>query len=309
MIQVKLCYNSELDITNPTQATEMPLNTFYIQGMNVEAYQRQKLQEEGFICVLGDKDNIALQTPELIEISMHHFSIQALHEIIQSAGTIDTIYAPDGHWIVRKHHRRDKRIVTKDYNDLERFVYPWDILDWMERKLSKNTETTQKDTTIEKHASGARVRGNLTIGEGTEILPGVVVDGNVHIGNNCRIGPNCYLRGTIVIGNECVVGLGVEIKNAFIGNQTYVSHLSYIGDSIIGNDVNVGGGTIFSNFRHDGGEHKMLLRDKLIPSGRIKLGALVGNHVRFGANTVILPGRIVPESTWTMPGEIFGKKA
>ncbi|MDO4411030.1 MAG: DapH/DapD/GlmU-related protein [Akkermansia sp.] len=303
MMQVNLCYNSELDITNPTKSTGMPLNSFCIQGVNVEAYQRQKLQEAGFICVFTEKDNIDLQPSDIVDISMHYFSIQALHEICQSGGTIDAIYHPDGHWIVRRHLRNEKETVTKDYKDLERFVYPWDILDWMERKLSK----TGTDT-IEKQTSGAYVRGNLTVGEGTEILPGVVIDGNVHIGKNCRIGPNCYLRGTISIGDDCVVGLGVEIKNALIGNQTYVSHLSYIGDSIIGDDVNVGGGTIFSNFRHDGGEHKMLLGEKLISSGRTKLGALVGNHVRFGANTVILPGRIVPEFTWTMPGEIYGKK-
>ncbi len=304
MIQVKLCYNSELDFTNPTKATEMPLNTFSIQGMNVEAYQRQKLQEEGFICVSDDKGNIDLQASDFVEISMHYFSIQALHEICQSGRAIDIIYNPDGHWLVRRHLRSERETIIRDYKNLERFVYPWDILDWMERKLSKSTASA-----IEKQTSGAYVRGNLTIGEGTEILPGVVVDGNVHIGKNCRIGPNCYLRGSISIGDNCVVGLGVEIKNALIGNQTYVSHLSYIGDSIIGDDVNVGGGTIFSNFRHDGGEHKMMIRGKLIPSGRTKLGAFVGNHVRFGANTVILPGRIVPEFTWTMPGEIYGKKA
>mgnify|MGYP000472333767 CR=1 FL=1 len=136
-------------------------------------------------------------------------------------------------------------------------------------------------------------------------LPGVVVEGAVWAGDGCRIGPNCYLRGCVSLGNGCVVGQGVELKNCIIGDGTFIPHLSYAGDSIIGSDVNFGAGTVCSNFRHDGGEHRMVAGGKLEFTGRNKLGAVIGDHVRLGANTVVLPGRVLPPGAWTRPGEVF----
>ena len=90
-----------------------------------------------------------------------------------------------------------------------------------------------------------------------------------------------------------------------IGDGTFIPHLSYAGDSIIGSDVNFGAGTVCSNFRHDGGEHRMVAGGKLEFTGRNKLGAVIGDHVRLGANTVVLPGRVLPPGAWTRPGEVF----
>ena len=149
------------------------------------------------------------------------------------------------------------------------------------------------------------VMGTLRVGEGTVIMPGVVVEGAVWAGDGCRIGPNCYLRGCVSLGNGCVVGQGVELKNCIIGDGTFIPHLSYAGDSIIGSDVNFGAGTVCSNFRHDGGEHRMVAGGKLEFTGRNKLGAVIGDHVRLGANTVVLPGRVLPPGAWTRPGEVF----
>lgn len=73
------------------------------------------------------------------------------------------------------------------------------------------------------------VMGTLRVGEGTVIMPGVVVEGAVWAGDGCRIGPNCYLRGCVSLGNGCVVGQGVELKNCIIGDGTFIPHLSYAG--------------------------------------------------------------------------------
>lgn len=151
---------------------------------------------------------------------------------------------------------------------------------------------------------GAHVLGVLELGEDSVVLPGTVIEGHVRIGRGCRIGPNAYLRGETSVGDGCVIGHAVEVKSSLLGNQVFVSHLSYIGDSIIRDDVNVGGGCIFSNFRHDAGEIRMPWQGELHPTGCHKLGCVVEARCRIGCKCVILPGRVLPEGTWTEPGSV-----
>lgn len=144
----------------------------------------------------------------------------------------------------------------------------------------------------------------LELGEGSRILPGTVIEGRVRIGRNCKIGPHAYLRGFVSVGDGCVVGNAVELKNVKMGNGVFVSHLTYIGDSVLRDDVNVGGGCIFSNFRHDAGEIRMPWQGELRHTGRNKLGCCIGAHSRIGSKCVILPGRILPAGSWTEPGSV-----
>lgn len=151
----------------------------------------------------------------------------------------------------------------------------------------------------------AVISGVLELGEGSVIKPGTVIEGFVRIGSNCSIGPNAYLRGHVSIGNNCVVGNAVEIKNSILGNAVFVSHLTYIGDSVLEDDINVGGGCIFSNFRHDAGEIRMPWQGTLHHTGLNKLGCYIGSHSRIGCKCVILPGRIIPAGTHTYPGSVI----
>lgn len=148
----------------------------------------------------------------------------------------------------------------------------------------------------------AVVSGVLELGEGSVIKPGTVIEGHVRIGKNCTIGPNAYIRGEVSIGDGCIIGNAVEIKSSILGNSVFVSHLTYIGDSVLEDDINVGGGCIFSNFRHDAGEIRMPHKGTLMPTGRNKLGCHIGAHSRIGCKCVILPGRVLPEGTQTYPG-------
>ncbi len=151
----------------------------------------------------------------------------------------------------------------------------------------------------------ATVDGILELGEGSVIKAGCVIEGHVRIGKRCIIGPNAYLRGETSIGDDCLIGNAVEIKSSLLGNHVAVAHLSYIGDSILGNDINVGGGCIFSNFRHDAAEIRMSWNGQLQATGRNKLGCVVGDHARIGCKCVILPGRVVAAGVWTEPGSVI----
>ncbi len=151
----------------------------------------------------------------------------------------------------------------------------------------------------------AVVDGVLELGEGSVVKAGTVIEGRVRIGRNCIIGPNAYLRGETWVGDDCRIGQAVEVKSSILGNSVAVAHLSYVGDSVLEDDVNVGGGCILSNFRHDAGEIRMPWQGKLVPTGRQKLGAHVGAHSRLGCKCVLLPGRVLPPGSRTEPGSII----
>ncbi len=229
---------------------------------------------------------------------MHDFSPEAAIWLA-SCGAGEA-RSEEGHLLARKGGESGlTRVFTRKEAAIERLVYSWDLLEWQEKVMEKMEWENFSGR------EGVCVMGALRVGDGTVIMPGVVVEGTVWAGDGCRIGPNCHLRGYVSLGNNCVVGQGVELKNCIIGDGTLIPHLSYAGDSIIGNDVNFGAGTVCSNFRHDGGEHKMMAGGRLEFTGRNKLGAVIGSHVRLGANTVVLPGRVLSPGTWTRPGEVF----
>lgn len=178
--------------------------------------------------------------------------------------------------------------------------YPWEILDWHERLLpllpGRQRGSVHPAVVLE---------GRLSLGEGSVILPGTVIEGFAAIGAHCKIGPNAYLRGCVSMGDGCIVGHAVELKNCILGAETKMAHLNYAGDSLLGDDVNVGGGSILSNYRHDGAEHCMMLGGKLLKTGRVKMGSVIEDGARLGANTTVYPGRIIGAGQTTLPGCVF----
>lgn len=189
------------------------------------------------------------------------------------------------------------RVVAKDSFLIR---HSWDLLRANEQYVSSLLESGIQG---EVHPL-AVIEGVVRIGEGTRILPGVFIEGNVVIGKNCKIGPNCYLRGHTSIGDHCHVGNAVEIKNSILLSKTNVGHLSYVGDSILGERVNFGAGTLTSNLRHDGKNHHTLVDGKLVDTGRRKFGTIIGDDVHTGIQTAIYPGRKIFPGMSTLPGAV-----
>jgi UDP-N-acetylglucosamine diphosphorylase / glucose-1-phosphate thymidylyltransferase / UDP-N-acetylgalactosamine diphosphorylase / glucosamine-1-phosphate N-acetyltransferase / galactosamine-1-phosphate N-acetyltransferase len=177
--------------------------------------------------------------------------------------------------------------------------YPWDLL--------KANEYLLKDLkgmcegTVEPNAT---IKGEVVIGKGTLIRNGSYIEGPVVIGENCDLGPNCFIRPSTAIGNHVRVGNAVEIKNTIIMEDTHVGHLSYVGDSIIGRRCNFGAGTKVANLRHDGKNIKVMVKGRILDSGRRKLGVIMGDDVHTGINTSINIGVIMEKGRYTYPGEI-----
>lgn len=185
------------------------------------------------------------------------------------------------------------------YQGIELF-YPWHLLDFAAWLLEESEISANRS----QISPLAHTPGLLKLGAGSVVQPGVVIEGRVVIGENCRIGPNCYIRGNTVIGDHCVIGQSVEVKSSLIGNRTWISHLSYVGDSVIGDDVNFGAGSVCSNYRHDGKTHRVMVGRELVETGRDKLGAMIGDGVKLGCHTIVYPGRIIEPGLTTLPGQI-----
>lgn len=148
------------------------------------------------------------------------------------------------------------------------------------------------------HLAGDRI----AIGRGTTIGPGATIHGPIRIGRDVEIRPGAFLRGGAWIGDGCVVGASTEVKRAILFPGAHAPHLNYVGDSILGRGVNLGAGTVLSNFRHDGGEIVVPDGDRRLATGRRKLGAILGDDVATGCNSVLHPGTIVGRGTHVYPG-------
>ncbi|MCP4642898.1 MAG: NTP transferase domain-containing protein [bacterium] len=149
----------------------------------------------------------------------------------------------------------------------------------------------------------AHINGPVYIGAGTVVQPGVVINGPACIGENASLGPNCWIRPCTTVGNGCRVGHGCEVKNSILMDGSAVPHLSYVGDTVIGENSNLGAGTTTANFRHDAGNIRTEMKGELIDSGRRKFGAIIADDVHTGINTSIYPGRKLWPHTSTRPGE------
>lgn len=181
-------------------------------------------------------------------------------------------------------------------------TYPWDLL-----KANAFLMSTIKKKIQGEIEDNVQIKGEVIIGKGTTIKSGVYIEGPVVVGENCIVGPNAYLRPNTVVGDNCKIGHEVEVKNSIVFDKSKIPHLNYLGDSVIGEDVNLAAGTITANVRHDKQLIRSSVKDELIETGLGKLGTIIGDNVKLGIRTIIYPGRkIWPEKT-TLPGEIVKK--
>lgn len=133
----------------------------------------------------------------------------------------------------------------------------------------------------------------IFIGEGTVLEPGVYIQGPCILGNDCIIRHGAYLREGVICGNNCVIGHASEIKHSIMLNGAHLGHLVYVGDSILGNRVNLGAGVKCANLRLDRREVKITSKGTRISTGLKKMGAILGDGCQIGCNTVINPGTLI----------------
>ena len=187
----------------------------------------------------------------------------------------------------------------EDWIDVGR---PWDLIEANERALSKIPHRVAG--TVEQ---GAVLKGPIWLEETASIKSGSYIEGPVHIGKEARIGPNSRIRPSTSIGDHVTIGTSCEIKNSIIMTGTKIPHLSYVGDSVIGESCNLGAGTITANIRFDEEPIKMRIKGRPQSTGRKKLGTIMGDDVHTGINVTIFPGVCIGSGSWIWPGATISK--
>jgi len=137
----------------------------------------------------------------------------------------------------------------------------------------------------------------ISIGKGTILEPGVYIQGPCILGKECVIRHGAYLRGGVLAGDRCAVGHSAEIKHSILLDQVNATHFTYVGDSILGNGVNLGAGVKCANLRLDRKEISIKMGAGKVKTGLKKMGAILGDHCQIGCNCVLNPGTIIGPHT------------
>lgn len=178
----------------------------------------------------------------------------------------------------------------------------WDLFEanrWALEKTKPKVEGQIEDA--------AHLIGHVVVEEGARVRSGAYIEGPVFIGKDSDIGPNCFIRPCTSIGRKVRIGNACEIKNSIIMDKTHIGHLSYVGDSVIGENCNFGAGTTIANYRFDGETIKMKVRDRVVDTGRRKLGVVFGDDVKTGINASFMPGVKVGNNCWIGPDVVVSR--
>jgi bifunctional N-acetylglucosamine-1-phosphate-uridyltransferase/glucosamine-1-phosphate-acetyltransferase GlmU-like protein len=150
--------------------------------------------------------------------------------------------------------------------------------------------------------AGAVLKGkHIRIGRGVLIEPGAYIKSPTIIGDQTEVRHGAYIRGQCLIGANCVVGHVTEVKHSIFLNGAKAGHFAYLGDSILGNQVNLGAGTKLANLRFIKGEVTISTPEGQIKTGLRKLGAILGDYVQTGCNSVTNPGTLLGKKSMVIP--------
>lgn len=177
----------------------------------------------------------------------------------------------------------------------------WEVLPKIGPYLKKNLKKGSQAKLIGQPVIGE----DVFLGEGTIVEPGVYIRGPAWIGKNCEIRHGAYIRENVIAGDGCVLGNSCEFKNCVLLSGAHVSHFSYVGDSVVGREVNLGAGVILSNYRLDGQSIRVRVGGQLVETGLRKFGAMVGDRASIGCNAVLNPGSLVGKGAKILPGTIW----
>ncbi|WP_323677103.1 bifunctional sugar-1-phosphate nucleotidylyltransferase/acetyltransferase [Halorubellus sp. PRR65] len=192
---------------------------------------------------------------------------------------------------------KDFRVVEHDGDWLD-VGRPWELLDAQEvlfADLERDVQGVVED--------GATVEGPVVVEDGATVRTGSVVEGPVVVKAGASVGPNAYVRGSTVLMPGATAGTSVEVKNSILMADATVPHLSYVGDSVLGRDVNLGAGTQVANLRHDDENVRMGVKGDRVDTGRRKLGVVAADGVKTGINASLNAGVKLGVGATTTPGE------
>ena len=180
--------------------------------------------------------------------------------------------------------------LAKEY--LRQFTYPWEALKGIKDMIIALGETLGEDYT--------QVSEQVWVHKTAKVFPTAYLGAPCIIGANTEVRHCAFVRGSALVGENCVVGNSVELKNVILFDNVQTPHYNYVGDSILGYKSHMGAGSITSNVKSD----KTLVvihGDENIETGQKKVGALLGDFVEIGCNSVLNPGTVIGRHSAVYP--------
>ena len=172
--------------------------------------------------------------------------------------------------------------------------YPWEVLAKIKDGIVKIGENLSLD-------EYDKIGEDVWIAKSAKVAPTAFIGGPAIIGKDTEVRHCAFIRGAAIVGDNCVVGNSVELKNVIMFNNVHVPHYNYVGDSILGFKSHMGAGSITSNLKSD--ETLVVVKngDEKIETGLKKFGAMIGDHVEVGCNSVLNPGTVIGKNTNIYP--------
>jgi len=172
--------------------------------------------------------------------------------------------------------------------------YPWQALPLIKETILAIGKTLPADEYEE-------VSENVWIAKDAKIYPNNYIAGPCIIGHETEVRPGAFIRGSALVGDHCVVGNSTELKNVILFDNVQVPHYNYVGDSILGYRSHMGAGSITSNVKSDKLPVVIRCGEERAETGMKKIGAMLGDRVEIGCNSVLNPGTIVGRDSNVYP--------
>ena len=183
---------------------------------------------------------------------------------------------------------------TRAASLLENTEYPWEVLPKIKEFIIQTGKSLSKEEFEE-------VSENVWIAKDAVIYPNNYIGAPCIIGHKTEVRPGAFIRGSALVGDNCVVGNSTELKNVILFDNVQVPHYNYVGDSILGYRSHMGAGSITSNVKSDKQLVSVKCGEETIETGMKKIGAMLGDRVEVGCNSVLNPGTVIGRDSNVYP--------
>lgn len=173
-------------------------------------------------------------------------------------------------------------------------TYPWEVLGKIKSAIIKIGNTLSEE-------EYTKVGEDIWIAKSAKVAPTASINGPAIIGKDAEVRHCAFIRGSAIVGEGAVVGNSTELKNVILFNKVQVPHYNYVGDSILGYKAHMGAGAITSNVKSDKTLVTVKFGDQKLETGLKKFGAILGDHVEVGCNSVLNPGTIIGRNSNIYP--------
>lgn len=286
-------------------AAKKPEVDSVILGKTVEEYfpgGYLQIDKKNRLSGIVEKPGAGNEPSNLVNLVLHlHKKSHALFDALESAQSDrDDRYEVALDSLIKDGHR----MMAVPYSGYWQAIkFPWHVFPVARYFFEKSPKRIAGGANIAATAvveEGAHIKGEVIIEEGAKIMAGATVVGPAYIGKNSVVGTNALVREAY-LGERCVVGFSTEVARSVLGDDVW-THSNYIGDSVIGDNVSFGAGTVTGNLRFDEKAIDVTIGKGKVSSGMNKLGLFTGNNIRVGINTSFMPGIKVGSNSLIGPG-------